>query len=206
MEALILVDIQNDFLPGGQLAVRKGDEIIPVVNKLQQSFSIVVATKDWHPADHKSFATNHPGKKEGDVVKVDGLGQMLWPPHCVQETIGAEFAPGLNTDKIKKIFYKGIDTDIDSYSGFYDNGHKRSTGLAEYLKKEKVTNVYIAGLTTDYCIKFTAIDAVGEGFETYVIIDGTKPVNLKEGDKGKAVEEMKSKGVKVVMSGDIKVK
>lgn len=203
MVALILVDIQNDFLPGGQLAVKNGDKVVPVANKLQKHFDLVVATKDWHPADHKSFASMHPGKEEGEQIMLGGLPQVLWPPHCVSDTMGAEFAPGLETHKIEKIFYKGVDPEIDSYSGFYDNGHKRSTGLEEYLKKKQVDKVYIAGLAADYCVKFTALDSVAAGFETVVVSDGTLPVNLKETDGDMAMEEMRSKGVKILSSDEV---
>lgn len=203
MDALILVDIQNDFLPGGELAVKMGDAVVPVANELQRHFDLVVATKDWHPAGHKSFATNHPGKKEGEVIELHGLQQMLWPPHCIQDTIGAEFSAELVTTKIQKIFYKGEDPDIDSYSGFYDNGHQRATGLEEYLKDKKIKKVYLVGLTTDYCIKFTALDAIKAGFETVVVADGTMAVNLNEGDDKKALEEMKAKRVTIIHSREI---
>src|SRR5258707_9795427 len=132
MNALILVDIQNDFLPGGALAVPEGDFMVPVVNALQPRFDLVVATQDWHPANHGSFAANHPGKKPGDVVQLKKLAQILWPVHCVQNTRGAEFAPTLMLNRVNKVFKKGTDADIDSYSGFFDNGHSRDTGLAAY--------------------------------------------------------------------------
>ena len=129
MRALILVDIQNDFVPGGALAVREGDRVVPIANALMPQFEIVVATQDWHPADHGSFAANHAGRKVGDVIELNGLPQVLWPVHCVQGTAGAEFVAGLDVSKVAKVFRKGTDREIDSYSGFYDNGHRRSTGL-----------------------------------------------------------------------------
>ena len=135
MKALIIVDLQNDFLPGGALPVPHGDEVIPLANELQRRFDLVVATKDWHPPDHGSFAANHPGKKPGDRIILDGIEQILWPVHCVQNTHGAEFAASFDTSRIAHVFHKGIDPLIDSYSTFFDNAHRRHTGLADYLKK-----------------------------------------------------------------------
>ena len=143
MKALILVDIQNDFIPGGALAVNDGDAIVPIANNLQQNFDIIIATQDWHPANHGSFAENHQGKSIGDFIELNGLQQILWPTHCVQNSNGAKFHPKLNLSKISKIFPKGTDQEIDSYSGFYDNGHRKATGLADYLKKSNVSEVYI---------------------------------------------------------------
>jgi len=200
MRALILVDIQNDFVTGGALEVPQGEGIVPIVNDLQKHFDFVVATQDYHPADHGSFAANHEGKQIGEVTDLNGLDQILWPVHCVQESQGAEFVSNLQMDKVKKIFTKGTDTGIDSYSGFYDNGHKKSTGLADYLKENNVTEVYITGLATDYCVKFTALDAVQEGFKTYLVKDATKGVNLKVGDVEKAIEDMEKAGVNVISS------
>ena len=189
-EALIVVDVQNDFV-SGSLAVPQAEEIFPTVNKLIQEHDLVVATQDWHPS-------NHVGHKEGGVVDLDGLSQVLWPVHCVQGTYGAEFAEMLDTDHFEKVFAKGTDTHIDSYSGFFDNGHRKATGLGDYLKSEGVERVYIAGLAADYCVKFTALDAVGLDFETILVKDGTRGVNLKEGDVDRAFKEMEEKGVKVV--------
>ncbi len=152
MKTLILIDIQNDFLPGGALAVPSGDHVIPVINRLQPQFELVVATQDWHPPDHGSFAANHPGRQVGDVIDLDGLQQILWPVHCVQNTHGAELAADLNTARVAKVFRKGTDSRIDSYSGFFDNGHRKTTGLGEFLKQQAVDEVYIAGLATDYCV------------------------------------------------------
>ncbi len=201
MKALIVVDVQYDFLPGGALEVPEGDKILPVVNELMEKFDWVVATKDWHPADHGSFAANHHGKKPGDVIELDGLEQILWPVHCVQNTKGAAFSESLNTGHFKKVFVKGTDPGIDSYSGFYDNGHRKSTGLSDYLKDHGVDQVYIAGLAADYCVKYTALDAVREGFETFLFKAGTRAVNMEPGDFEKAITEMEEKGVQVI-SGD----
>jgi nicotinamidase/pyrazinamidase len=181
--ALILVDIQNDFCPGGSLAVKDGDKIVPVVNELQKRFELVVATKDWHPEGHSSFS--------------------IWPPHCIQGSVGAEFVEALDTSKIKKVFLKGVDHEIDSYSGFFDNEHKRATGLGEYLKEEGVTEVTIVGLATDYCVKFTALDAIGLGFKTNVVVDACRGVEVNSGDTDKALEEMQNNEVNIIGSKDL---
>jgi nicotinamidase/pyrazinamidase len=204
MKALIVVDVQYDFLPDGALAVPEGDKIIPVVNDLMEKFDFVVATQDWHPLDHGSFATNHPDKRPGDVVDLNGLEQVLWPPHCVQNTHGSQLDEQLDTHKIRKIFKKGTDPGIDSYSGFYDNGHRKSTGLAEYLKEHGVDEVFIAGLAADYCVKYTALDAVKENFRTNLFVDATRAVNLKADDFDHALREMKAAGVEILKSTDLK--
>ncbi|MBV6641179.1 MAG: bifunctional nicotinamidase/pyrazinamidase [Cyclobacteriaceae bacterium] len=196
MHALILVDIQNDFLPGGSLEVKAGDEIIPYINGIMADFDIVVATQDWHPMDHGSFASNHPGKNIGEVIKLEGLDQILWPDHCIQHSKGAEFSRDLDMHRVQMIFHKGTDPKIDSYSGLYDNGHLKSTGLGEYLKAEGVTEVTCVGLAADYCLKFTALDAVKKfGFKTHVPVKGTKAVNINPDDFAKSLEEMKKAGV-----------
>lgn len=203
MNALIIVDIQNDFLPDGALAVPHGDEIIPVVNRIQPRFDLVVATQDWHPPDHGSFAPNHPGKKIHDQVELNGLPQTLWPVHCVQNTLGAELAPGLDRGCIARIFQKGTDPGIDSYSGLFDNGHRKSTGLGEWLKERGVTQVFVCGLATDYCVKFTALDAVQFGFKTTLIEDASRGVNIRPNDVSEAIEELKRAGIQVVTSADL---
>jgi len=149
MKTLIIVDLQNDFLPGGALAVPQGDEVVPLANELQRRFELVVATQDWHPPDHGSFAANHPAKKPGDRIILDGIEQILWPVHCVQNTHGAEFAPSFDTSRIAHIFHKGIDPRIDSYSTFFDNAHRRHTGLAHYLEKRWIKDIYLLGLALD---------------------------------------------------------
>jgi nicotinamidase/pyrazinamidase len=177
MNALIIVDVQNDFLPGGALAVKNGDAVIPVINALQGHFDLVVATQDWHPADHKSFASSHPDKKVFEEIMLDGLLQVLWPDHCVQETNGAEFSSLLNTKKIEAIFRKGMDKNIDSYSGFFDNGKKKATGLGAYLKGRGVTTIYVTGLAADYCVNFTAADGLELGFKSIIISDATRAID-----------------------------
>ena len=201
MKALLLVDIQIDFIPGGSLAVPGGNEIISIVNKLQQQFDVVAATQDWHPGNHKSFANNHKDKNILDIIRLHGLEQVLWPDHCEQGTKGAEFSKELNMNKVEAIFRKGTDPEIDSYSGFYDNGHRKTTGLADYLKGKQATEVYIAGLAADYCVYYTAKDALLEGFMTCIIEDAVRAINL-EGFK-KAKEDIISKGGKIVNSRDI---
>jgi len=205
MKALILVDIQNDFLPGGPMGVPQGDAIIPVVNRLQTAFPLVVATQDWHPPDHGSFVSNHPGKNAFEQIELNGLPQILWPAHCVQGTPGADLAAGLNRERIAKVFPKGTDAGIDSYSGFFDNGHRKSTGLGEWLKAEGVSEVYVCGLATDYCVKFTALDAAGIGFKTCLIRDASRGVNLKPDDVNRAIEEMARAGITVVQSADLRL-
>lgn len=201
--ALILVDLQNDFCPGGALAVARGDETIEVANRVARHFDVVVATQDWHPPDHRSFAVNHPGKQPYDVIDLDGLPQVLWPPHCVQGTAGADFHPALERGGVTEVFRKGTDPAIDSYSAFWDNGKRRSTGLADWLRGRGITDVYVLGLATDYCVKATALDAVSEGFTTYVVEDGCRAVEVKAGDGERAIEAMREAGVIVVDSGQI---
>lgn len=203
MKALILVDIQNDFLPGGALAVPDGDAVIPVANKLQVVFPLVVATQDWHPLDHGSFAASHPGKKVFEQIELNGLPQTLWPVHCVQNTKGADLANALDRNRIAKIFPKGTNAGIDSYSGLFDNGHRKSTGLGEWLKVQGVTEVFVCGLATDYCVNFTALDAVGLGFKTHFIEDASRGVNLRPDDVKNATEEMKRAGITIVQSADL---
>ncbi len=203
MKALIIVDIQNDFLPGGALAVSHGDKIIPIVNRLIPKFELVIATQDWHPANHGSFASNHPGKKPGESINLFGLNQILWPDHCVQNTFGASFSADLDTRSITRVFQKGTDQQVDSYSGFYDNGKKKDTGLSQFLKDRNVDEVYIVGLATDYCVKYTAIDAAELGFQTFVIADATQAVNLHKDDNEQALKEMLIKGISVIDSNSI---
>src|SRR5205814_1228968 len=203
MKALVLVDLQNDFLPGGALAVPRGDEVIPIANRLQPRFGLVVATQDWHPPGHGSFASTRPGRKPGELAELAGLPQVLWPDHCVQGTAGAAFAPTLTMARVEAIVRKGTDPAIDSYSGFFDNGHRKSTRLGEYLREMGITAVYVCGLATDYCVKFTALDAKQLGFDTTLIQDASRGVNLKPGDVDRAVEEMRTAGVRIATSEEL---
>ncbi len=195
MKALILVDIQNDFLPTGALPVPKGDEVIAVANQAMGGYGIVVTTQDWHPANHGSFAASHPGRKPYELIDLNGLPQVLWPVHCVQGTPGAQLAPGLNVAGITKVFRKGTDPGIDSYSGFFDNGRRKATGLGEWLRAQSVDAVDIMGLATDYCVKSTALDAVSLGFRTSLLLPGCRGVELAAGDCEKAVTAMRAVGV-----------
>lgn len=201
MRTLVIIDAQNDFMPGGALAIPNGDEIVPLINKLQKRFDLVIATQDWHPAGHASFASSHENSKEFDVIKLDGLDQVLWPDHCIQNSKGADFHPDLETAGIEAIFRKGTDPGIDSYSGFYDNAHLKSTGLAGYLKEKKVTQLYFAGLAADYCVYFSIRDALDEGFESILIQDATRALNTEEFEKAKI--DILRKGGKIVTSGEL---
>ena len=196
MNALILIDIQNDFLPGGSLEVQKGDEIIDNVNSIMDNYNIVVATKDWHPKNHISFASNHKNKKVGQKIKINNLDQMLWPDHCIKDSKGSEFPEKLDSHKIHKIFYKGVDSNIDSYSGFYDNGKIRSTGLSNFLKKSNINQVDIVGLATDYCVKYSSIDAYNEGFKTKVLCCCVRGISVETTET--AFKEMKDMGIFII--------
>jgi nicotinamidase/pyrazinamidase len=200
MKTLIIVDLQYDFLPGGSLAVPGGDEIIPVVNRLTKHFDLVVATQDWHPPDHSSFASNHPGKNPFDRIDLGGIEQVLWPDHCVQGTKGAELAVELDTSRVEAIFRKGMDPGIDSYSGFFDNGHIKSTGLGDYLKGKKADRLYVVGLAGDYCVCYTVMDALMLGFRAGLIEDATRAIS----DAGyqTALLTMREKGAEVISSSD----
>ena len=193
MKVLVIIDVQNDFLINGSLEVPDGNDVIEPINEIIKNYALVVATKDWHPLDHVSFVSNHQGKKIGDVVKVNNLDQILWPVHCVQESRGSDFPTTLNIKAINKIIYKGTNSQIDSYSGFHDNGKIRSTGLSDYLKAKNVTSIDYVGLVTEYCVKFTVFDSIKEGFRSRVILKGIKGINLEESNK--ALKEMRSKGI-----------
>ena len=193
MKALVIIDVQNDFLINGSLEVSSANDVIEPINEIIKNYTLVVATKDWHPLDHVSFVSNHPGKKIGDIIKIDNLDQILWPEHCIQKSKGSDFPKTLNFKTINKIIYKGTNPRIDSYSGFYDNGKIRSTGLSDYLKANNVRSIDYVGLVTEYCVKFTVLDSIEEGFKTRVILNGIKGINLEESNQ--ALSEMKSKGI-----------
>jgi nicotinamidase/pyrazinamidase len=202
MRALIIVDIQNDFVKGGALAVNEGEQIIPLANYLMPNFDLVVATQDYHPEGHGSFA--QVPDDIGTLVDLNGLDQVLWPVHCVEETFGSKFVDGLEVDRFDKIIRKGTDPKIDSYSGFFDNGQKKETELRSYLRLNGVTDVYVIGLATDYCVKFTALDAAQLGFRTFLIKDACRGVDLVPGDIDRALVEMREAGVIIIESTDIK--
>lgn len=202
MKALLIVDMQNDFCPGGALAVENGDTIVQGINQIASTFDIVVTTQDWHPQNHGSFASSHPGAKPFDTGTLSGRDQVLWPDHCVQNSQGADFHPDLQVDA--RNFVKGTNPAADSYSGFFDDDGA-STGLDEYLKNKGVTQVYICGLTTDYCVKFTALDALKQGYATIVLEDLCKGVNMDPDDTPKALDEMRAAGGTVEQSASINV-
>lgn len=198
MKALLIIDIQNDFLENGSLEVKDSNAIIPLVNKIQTKFDVVVATQDWHPATHKSFATNHEDKQPFEEIDLNGLPQVLWPNHCVQGTFGAEFHTHLNTKSIQAIFRKGTDIEVDSYSGFYDNDKRNSTGLHGFLTELQVTEVYVCGLAADYCVFYTAKDAANLGYKTFVIEDAIKYIS--EENYLKCKNEMNVLGIEIIES------
>lgn len=197
-KALIVVDIQKDFCKGGSLAVPEGDAIVPKVNSLMKDFKLVIATQDFHPKNHKSFASNNEGKKVGELGELNGQVQVMWPDHCVQGTEGVTFHNNLDRNLIPVVVQKGTNPEVDSYSGFFDNDKKSSTGLGEFLKQEGIKEVVVVGLALDYCVKATALDAKNLGFDTTIILDATKAVNLSPDDGIKAIEELKNAGVKVI--------
>lgn len=198
MDCLILVDLQNDFMPGGALAVPDGNEVVAVANRLCSKFDLVVASQDWHPSNHLSFASQHPGRKPGEVLDLDGLKQVLWPDHCIQGSRGAKFHASLDRSSITSVFQKGTDRELDSYSTFFDNARRRSTGLGERLKAQGVSSVCLLGLATEYCVKFSALDALSLGFRTQVVRDGCRGIDLSPGDVDRAWTEMASAGIDVV--------
>ncbi|WP_028374472.1 bifunctional nicotinamidase/pyrazinamidase [Leeuwenhoekiella sp. MAR_2009_132] len=201
MKALIIIDMQNDFMPGGPLAVPGGDQIIPLINNLQNKFDLVIATQDWHPENHSSFADNHPGKSAYEKIDMNGIEQVLWPVHCIQTTGGADFHPHLNASRIEAIFRKGTDPKIDSYSGFYDNAHKKSTGLAGYLKGKGVTSLYFCGLAADYCVSYSVLDALQEGFKVTLYEDATRAISEESFSKMK--EEILAKGGRIKIAEEL---
>jgi len=201
MKTLLIIDVQNDFIPNGSLPVPNGNQIISVINKIQDKFDLVIGTQDWHPKDHISFASNHNGKSVFDEIEIHGQPQTLWPNHCVQGTAGAAFHPDLKTEKFEAIFRKGTDKTIDSYSAFYDNGHLKSTGLAGYLKEKGTTQLFLCGLAADICVYFSARDAVKEGFDCFFIEDASKALDKDVFEKLK--KEMIAMGIQVVTSTSI---
>lgn len=204
MNALLLVDLQNDFMPEGALAVAGGDQVVPIANRIAASkrFDLVLATQDWHPPNHGSFAANHPGRKPGDIIDLDGIPQILWPVHCVQGTRGAEFVPGFRTDQVERVFQKGTDPRIDSYSAFFDNAHRKSTGLGEFLRARGVVDVFILGLATDYCVNYSVLDARHLGFSVIVFIDGCRAVNVHAGDDERSLAAMREAGAAAMTTAE----
>ncbi len=203
MDALLLVDLQNDFLPGGSLAVPEGNTVLSFANRLCTQFAHVVASQDWHPADHQSFADQHTGLSPGDVIPIKGNPQILWPRHCVQNTPGAAFSSRLNSSTISHVSRKGTDREIDSYSAFFDNGHLKATDLHEVLQTVGIERLVVLGLATDYCVKYTVLDALKLGYQVTVIKDGVRGVNLVPGDSERALVEMVQQGARLLESGNL---
>ena len=198
-KALIIVDIQNDFCKGGSLEVTDGEKIIPYINHLMKTnnYDEIILTQDFHPAEHKSFAVNN-GKSVGEIIQLNGISQTMWPVHCVQGTSGVEFHPDLEQNKATYIIKKGMNPEIDSYSAFFDNQKLIDTGLSNYLKSKNIETVEIVGLALDYCVKYTCIDAVLEGFKVVLHFKGTKAVNLHPDDAKNTIFELLEKGVSVI--------
>ena len=198
-DVLIAIDIQNDFCPNGALAVQQGDEVVSLINEMSSEFEHVVLTQDWHPAGHSSFASSHPGKQPFETIELDYGVQVLWPDHCIQGSSGAEFHPGLNLNDAEMIIRKGFRENIDSYSAFFENDHKTLTGLTGYLRTRGFRRVFLAGLATDYCVAYSAVDARREGFDVVVIKDACRAINL-DGSLNQATHNMQQAGVSIISS------
>lgn len=202
MKALLIVDVQNDFCPSGALEVPGGDTIIPVINKLSATFDAVIQTQDWHPGGHSSFASTHEGKDPFETVEMSYGSQVLWPDHCVQGSEGATFHPDLQTDRSQLIIRKGFRKDIDSYSAFFENDDTTSTGLTGYLRERDIDTLYAVGLATDFCVKWSVLDGIKEGFDLYVVEDAVKGIDI-EGSVEQAWSEMLDAGAEKVSSEDL---
>lgn len=199
MKALIITDVQNDFLPGGALGIPGADAIVPIINRLMPSFSHVFATQDWHPPHHVSFAETHR-KKPGEMIHIGSVEQILWPVHCVQNTWGAALSDELDQSRIEACFHKGVDPLVDSYSTFFDGHRKRSTGLAQKLADLKIQELAFVGLATDYCVLYSVLDALELGFQVTLIRDACRAIDLYPGDEAAAIEKMRQKGAKIFHS------
>jgi nicotinamidase/pyrazinamidase len=200
--ALLVIDVQNDFTPGGQLAVPEGDLIVPLINRLARQFTQVVVAQDWHPTGHASFASSHPGHQPYDVIQLPYGEQTLWPDHCVQSTPGAEFHQELDLPHAQLIIRKGCNPDIDSYSAFLEADRRTTTGLSGYLKERGIDTVYMVGLALDFCVMFSALDARAAGFNTYVVLDACRAIDLN-GSLAAAIERMQSAGVGLIQSTEL---
>ena len=203
MNALVIVGLQNDFLPGGAAPVPQANAVIPLANQLQGAFKVVVATQEWHPANHVSFASVHSGRKPGETIQFKKQTQRLWPAHCVQNTRGAELAAGLMINRVNKVFRLGMEAEVDNDSAFFDAGLDHPTGLHSYLKEKNVADLYLMGLATDGCVRTTALDALSLGFSTILVEDACRGLNLQPEASARAIEEMKSAGVTVIHSRDL---
>ncbi|MEM7193426.1 MAG: bifunctional nicotinamidase/pyrazinamidase [Pseudomonadota bacterium] len=195
--ALIVIDVQNDFCPGGSLAVDRGDEIVAPINAMMQKFKTVIFTQDWHPEEHVSFATNQPGREPFETIELDYGPQVLWPVHCVIGSAGAEFHADLDTNACQMVVRKGFRPEIDSYSAFFENDHKTSTGLYGYLKDRQISKVVMVGLATDYCVAWSAVDAAQLGLDTTVVLPACRAIDLN-GSLATQLDVMKSAGITLV--------
>jgi nicotinamidase/pyrazinamidase len=202
MKALLIVDVQNDFCPGGALEVPNGDQIIPAINRLSEHFDVVIQTQDWHPEGHSSFASSHQGKEPFEAIEMPYGEQVLWPDHCVQNSGGSDFHPDLKTNRSQLIIRKGFRKEIDSYSAFYENDNSTTTGLTGYLKERGIDTLYAVGLATDFCVKWSVIDGIKEGFTVFVVEDAVKGIDI-EGSVDQAWDEMLDKGAQKVRSKEL---
>lgn len=202
MKALLIVDVQNDFCPGGALAVPDGDSVVPVINRLIDQFDHIIQTQDWHPEGHHSFASSHMAKNPYDTAELEYGTQVLWPDHCVQGTRGAEFHPDLITTKTQVIIRKGFRKSIDSYSTFFENDQITTTGLTGYLRERGISELYAVGLATDFCVKWSVLDGIDQGFKMHVVEDAVRGIDLN-GSLSEAWKEMRDKGASVVKSSDL---
>jgi len=200
--ALLVIDVQNDFIPGGQLAVPEGDQIVPLINRLSGLFKQVIIAQDWHPSGHASFASSHPGRQPYEVIQLPYGEQTLWPDHCVQGSAGAEFHPDLKLPHAQLIIRKGCNPDIDSYSAFLEADRRTTTGLAGYLKERGIDTVYMVGLALDFCVMFSALDARAAGFNTFVVLDACRAIDM-EGSLATAMERMQTAGVGLIESNQL---
>ena len=202
-DVLLVTDVQNDFCPGGALAVPQGDAVVPVINTITRAFPVVVATQDWHPEGHVSFASRHKGKKPFEVLEIQGTEQVLWPDHCVEGTPGADFHPELDATAFRFVLRKGVNREVDSYSAFVENDRKTTTGLAGLLRELRVERVFVSGLTTDYCVRTTALDGRSAGFQVVVLEDACRPVDVPAGNLKRALDEMRAQGVLIVHTDEL---
>ncbi len=202
-KALLVVDVQNDFCPGGNLAVPGGDEVVPVINGISGKFPLAVATKDWHPAGHISLLSSHPGRQAMETVEINGIQQTIWPDHCVQNSEGARLHPDLDLTGVHCILHKGYKSGLDSYSAFFENDHDTPTGLSFYLQGLGVRDIYVSGLAENVCVFATAVDAVKLGFTVYVVADAVRGVDIPPGSVDQARKRMKEQGIRYIFSGDI---
>lgn len=204
-DALLVVDVQNDFCPGGALAVPDGDAVVPVINRISRTFPIVVATQDWHPRGHISFASRHEGKNPFEVIEIQGTEQVLWPDHCVEGTPGADFYPRLDDTAVRFVLRKGANREMDSYSAFVENDRRTTTGLAGLLRELGVERIFVSGLATDVCVRATALDGLGAGFQVALLEDACRPVDVPPGNLAGALRQMLDAGVRIFLTDELQV-